>query len=54
MWGSDFTRTNCMYSYREGLEYLWHVDGLTETERDWIVGGSVRRLLVLDHLPLPA
>jgi predicted TIM-barrel fold metal-dependent hydrolase len=49
MWGSDFTRTNCLYSYRHGLEYLWHMEGLGDDDRAWIVGGTVRQLLALEH-----
>ncbi|MGO4238563.1 amidohydrolase family protein [Pseudarthrobacter sp. YAF2] len=45
IWASDFTRTNCLYSYTEGLTYLEHVEGLTPVDLARIRGGNIARLL---------
>jgi L-fuconolactonase len=44
MWGSDFTRTASLHTYREALDYVLELDGLTVEEKAQILGRTLRRV----------
>ena len=47
MWASDYTqaRAETGTSWAHTLYYLLHADGLSETEKEWLLGRSVRTAL---------
>lgn len=47
-WGSDFPNVSDAATYEESLGWLDHVDGLTETDREWLTGRSFRQLAGTD------
>lgn len=47
IWGSDFPNVSDVATYEESLEWLDHVDGLSESDLKWITGESIRKLLGL-------
>ncbi|MCU4742583.1 amidohydrolase family protein [Natronoglomus mannanivorans] len=44
VWGSDFPNVSDVASYEESLTWLEHVDGLSETDREWITDRAFRDL----------
>jgi 2-polyprenyl-6-methoxyphenol hydroxylase-like FAD-dependent oxidoreductase len=53
MWASDYTqsRNETGYSWAHTLHYLLDSDQLSETEKEWLLGRSVRQVL---RWPAPA
>jgi L-fuconolactonase len=51
MWGSDLTRLFGLYTYAELLGYLLYTSEISDTEKQQILGGSIRRIL---NWPRPA
>ena len=45
MWGSDVTRVKGLHTYAESLFYLLHSERLSQTDKQQILGGTLRRLL---------
>jgi L-fuconolactonase len=45
MWASDFTVTTDHHTYAESLFCLRCADNLSENDKEWILGGTVRELL---------
>ena len=45
MWGSDVTRFRGLFSYSELLDYLRYTDELSDTDKEMMLGGSLRRIL---------
>ena len=47
MWASDYTiaRDQNGNSWAQCLYYLLDSDQLSETEKEWLLGGSVRKIL---------
>jgi predicted TIM-barrel fold metal-dependent hydrolase len=45
MWGSDYTVTRDHHSYAEALFYLRHTDRLSESDKESLLGGTLRQLL---------
>ncbi|MGI4813882.1 MAG: amidohydrolase family protein [Janthinobacterium lividum] len=45
MWASDFTAIRSGHSWAESLFYLRHNPSLSESDKAWILGGTVRKLL---------
>jgi L-fuconolactonase len=44
MWGTDFTRVAELMTYRESVDYLREVDGLSVSDRALLYGGTLRRV----------
>ncbi|GAA4004509.1 hypothetical protein GCM10022631_14380 [Deinococcus rubellus] len=51
MWGSDTTQTRGHHSWAEALYYIRDTDQLSEDDKRWILGGSLRKVL---NWPAPA
>jgi predicted TIM-barrel fold metal-dependent hydrolase len=53
MWASDYTqaRTEMGITWAQALYYVLESDQLSETEKEWLLGGSVRKAL---HWPKAA
>lgn len=51
MWGSDSTQTRDHHSWAESLYYIRDTDQLSEDDKRWILGGSLRKVL---NWPAPA
>jgi len=49
IWGSNLTRFATMFRYSELLDYLRYSDEISESEKTWILGGSLRRVLRWPH-----
>ena len=47
-WGSDFPNVSDAATYEESLGWLDHVDGLSETDREWLTGRSFQQLAGMD------
>ena len=45
MWGSDATQTTGHHSWAESLYYIRDTDRLSEDEKVWVLGGSLRKTL---------
>jgi L-fuconolactonase len=45
MWASDHTQSKTHHSWAQALYYVLDADGLTDDEKAWILGRSVRTLL---------
>jgi predicted TIM-barrel fold metal-dependent hydrolase len=45
MWASDHTQSKAHHSWAEALYYLRDSDQLSETEKEWILGRTVRTIL---------
>lgn len=45
MWGSDFTRHWGRETYAELLMHMWYMDGLSQSEKTKLFGGTLRRVL---------
>ncbi|MYU11176.1 amidohydrolase family protein [Streptomyces sp. SID8361] len=45
MWASDLTRFRGMYTYAELLNFIRYADVLSETEKSWILGRTLQRIL---------
>jgi predicted TIM-barrel fold metal-dependent hydrolase len=45
MWGSDYTVTRDHHTYAEALFYLRHTDRLSESDKESLLGGTLRQLL---------
>ncbi len=54
MWGSDATQTIGHHSWAESLYYIRDTDQLSQDEKRWVLGGSLRRVLEWPALPEPA
>ena len=48
VWGSDFPNVSDEASYAESLDWLEHVDGLSDADRRWIRGRAFERHVGLD------
>jgi L-fuconolactonase len=44
LWGSDNTRTEALHPYRQAVDFIALNDGLSEAEKELILGGSLRRI----------
>jgi pimeloyl-ACP methyl ester carboxylesterase/predicted TIM-barrel fold metal-dependent hydrolase len=44
LWGSDNTRTEALHSYRQAVDFIALRDGLSPSEKELILGGSLRRI----------
>ncbi|WP_276257136.1 amidohydrolase family protein [Halomontanus rarus] len=44
VWGSDFPNVSDVATYEQSLTWLEHVDGLSETDREWITDRAFRDL----------
>jgi L-fuconolactonase len=53
LWGSDFTRTRPHHTYAEALGFLQSSRFLTQTEKDWLLGGSLQKLTGWPEKHLP-
>ena len=47
VWGSDYPNVSDVATYGEARHWLRHVDGLSEADREWLLGRSFRRHLGL-------
>ena len=54
MWGSDATQTIGHHSWAESLYYIRDTDQLSQDEKRWVLGGSLRRVLEWPAPPEPA
>jgi predicted TIM-barrel fold metal-dependent hydrolase len=45
MWASDYTESRALHSWAQSLHYLLSSDLLSETEKEWVLGRSVRQML---------
>jgi predicted TIM-barrel fold metal-dependent hydrolase len=45
MWASDYTESRALHTWAQSLHYLLYSDLLSETEKEWILGKSVRQIL---------
>jgi L-fuconolactonase len=45
MWGSDTTQTVGHHSWAESLYYIRDTPELSDDEKRWILGGSLRKVL---------
>jgi len=43
IWGSDYPNVSDVASYAEACNWVRHVDGLAETDREWLTGRAFRR-----------
>ena len=48
VWGSDFPNISDVATYEESLTWLEHVDGLSDTDREWITDRAFRELVSLE------
>jgi L-fuconolactonase len=51
MWASDLTRLRGLFTYSELLTFILYSPALTETEKEWILGRTVRRILGWPSVP---
>jgi hypothetical protein len=49
MWGSDWTRVESLFSYKEGLRYILDSEEFNEDEKGQILGGSLRSIFRWRH-----
>lgn len=45
VWGADYPNVSDVATYEECVTWLDHVDGLSETDREWLWGRSFKRAL---------
>lgn len=45
MWGSDFTRCAAMHTYRESVDFVLHSDRLSDSDKQMMFAGTMRRRL---------
>jgi predicted TIM-barrel fold metal-dependent hydrolase len=45
MWGSDVTRVKVHHNYAESVNYIRYTDELSESDKELILGGTLRRIL---------
>ena len=45
MWGSDATQTTGHHSWAESLYYIRDTEQLSQDEKAWVLGGSLRKTL---------
>jgi predicted TIM-barrel fold metal-dependent hydrolase len=45
MWASDYTESRVSHSWAQSLHYLLDSDNLSEADKEWILGKSVRQIL---------
>jgi hypothetical protein len=48
MWGSDWPRTMCDFTYRQSLDFVHAADGLSDEEKAAFLGGNAAHLYGLD------
>jgi predicted TIM-barrel fold metal-dependent hydrolase len=48
MWGSDLTRLRGLYTYADLLGFVLHTDWLTEAEKEWVLGKTLRTVFRWD------
>lgn len=44
LWGSDNTRTEALHRYRQAIDFIALNEGLTSSEKELILGASLRRI----------
>lgn len=49
MWGSDYTRTNALYSYWDEVHYLPHINGLDADTLTKLYGQTLRKIFRWDR-----
>jgi hypothetical protein len=45
MWASDYTESRALHNWAQSLHYLLYSDLLPETDKEWVLGKSVRQIL---------
>ena len=45
MWASDFTESRPDQTWAQSLHYVRYSDLLTETQKEWLLGKSIRHVL---------
>ncbi len=45
MWASDYTESRTLHTWAQSLHYLLYSDLLSEVEKEWILGKTVRQVL---------
>jgi predicted TIM-barrel fold metal-dependent hydrolase len=45
MWASDYTESRALHSWAQSLHYILYSDLLSETDKEWVLGKSVRQIL---------
>ncbi|HEX8969421.1 MAG TPA: hypothetical protein VF937_16180, partial [Chloroflexota bacterium] len=45
MWASDHTQSKIHHSWAQALYYVLDADALTDDEKEWILGRSIRAIL---------
>jgi predicted TIM-barrel fold metal-dependent hydrolase len=45
MWASDYTESRPHFTWAQSLHYLLYSSLLSETEKEWVLGRSVRQIL---------